>query len=279
MTTRTLIVMVLALGSGGIAGYSALQLFQRQPAPLLAAEPRSSTQVVVAARDLAAGEVLGEDDVRAVDWPGDAVPAGYAQAVPEVIGRGLMQAVRTNEPLLDSRLADRNGYGGLAIVIPEGMRAIGVRVDEIVGVAGFIDRGTRVDVLLTIDPPDDGRSDHVTRIILQNIEVAARGQQIERDPEGRPQTVTVATLLASPEDAERLTLAMQQGKIQLALRNMIDVKEVRTTGARMSRLLELLPGGLPATRPRTVAGSAPRTAEAGTTVELFKGGKRALIRF
>ncbi len=276
MRTGTLIVMLLALASGTIAGYAALQLFQRPTAPLLAAEPRSSTQIVVAARDLPVGSIVGEDDVRAVGWPSDAVPEGYARTLPDVIGRGLMQTVRMNEPLLDSKMADRNGFGGLPIVIPEGMRALAVRVDEIVGVAGFIDRGTRVDVVLTINPPT-AQGEFVSRIILQNIEVAARGQQIEKDPEGRPMTVTVVTMLVTPEEAEQLTLASTQGRIQLALRNMIDVREVRTQGARMSRLLDLGPvgGGAPPRQASVGTGNA----ETGTVLEIFKGGKRALIRY
>jgi pilus assembly protein CpaB len=273
-----MLVLLLALASGGIAGYAAWQLIGRQQTPLQAAQPRSSLEVVVAARVLPAGSLIGEEDVHAVDWPSDAVPAGYARSVTDVLGRGVTQLIRLNEPLLETKLADR-GHGGLAIVIPEGMRAVAVRVDEVVGVAGFIDKGTRVDVLLTINPPNQNSNDYVSRIILQNVEVAARGQQIERDPEGRPQTVTVVTLLVSPEQAEQLTLATSQGKIQLALRNLIDVKEVRTTGARMSRLLDLLPGGLPAARPRGGALPSPRADDNATTVELFKGGKRALIRF
>lgn len=276
---RTMIVMLLAIGCGLVAGYSALQLLQRQPAPLQAAEPSTATQAVIARRDLPVGHLVGEEDVRLIDWPGEALPEGYARSVAEVIGRGLIQAVRLNEPLLESKLAGRGNGGGLPIVVPEGMRALTVRVDEVVGVAGFIDQGTRVDVILSMVPPQDGRGDPVTRIILQNVEVLARGQNIQRDEQGQPLLVTVVTLAVTPDEAEQLAAAAMNARIQLALRNMIDVKEVRTQGVRMTGLLTLQGGArLPASRSAARV-AVPQTEESRTAIEMFKGGKRALIHF
>ncbi len=278
MRTGTMLVLVRALVSGGIAGYAALQVVRQQAPVTDAAEPASSQVVVVAARDLAVGALLGEEDVRTVEWPGNAIPVGYATSVPDVVGRGLIQAVKLNEPLLEGKLSDRNGQGGLPIVIPEGMRAITVPVNEVVGVAGFVVTGTRVDIVLIINAPNGG--DMVSKTILQNVEVLAVAQNYQPNPEGEPAVVSVATLLLSPEDAERLILATSQGRIQLTLRNMIDVQTVRTAGVRTSGLLTGALGGLGGGTSRRAAAVPAATAEeTGTTVELFKGGKRALIRF
>lgn len=271
---RTLIVLVLALGSGLVAGYSVLQLLQRQPAQLQPDQRSSSLQVAVARQDLPVGHVVGEEDIRLVDWPVDAVPEGYARSVAEVVGRGLIQGVQMNEAFLETKLAGRGSGGGLPIVVPEGMRALSIRVDEIVGVAGFIDQGTRVDVLLSTA---SATGEQVTRIVLQNIEVLARGQSIQRDEQGTPLIVTAVTLAVTPEQAEQLTLATS-GRIQLALRNMVDVREVRTAGARMSGLLTLQSGAGAATRGTARAPTA-RTEETSAVIEMFKGGKKALIRF
>jgi pilus assembly protein CpaB len=273
-----MMVLVLALVSGGVAGYAALQVVRRQAPVTTAAVPSSSQVVVVAARDLTVGSLLGEEDVRTVEWPGNALPAGYATSVPDVVGRGLITPVRMNEPLLDGKMSDRNGQGGLPIVIPEGMRAITVPVNEVVAVAGFVTTGTRVDVVLIIQQP--GGNDMVSKTILQNVEVLAVSQNYQPNPEGEPTVGSVVTFLLSPDDAERLILATTQGRIQLTLRNMIDVQTIRTAGIRTSGLLTGVVGGLGGgSTPRRAAVPAPTAEETGTTVELFKGGKRALIRF
>ncbi len=133
-------------------------------------------QVVVARLDLPVGHVVGEEDVRLVDWPSDAVPEGYARTIADVVGRGVIRDVLLNEPLLETNMAGRGNGGGLPIVIPEGMRGFTIRVDEATGVAGFIDQGTHVDVIVSMQPPNDSRNDVVTRIVLQNVEILSRGQ-------------------------------------------------------------------------------------------------------
>jgi len=217
--------------------------------------------------------------VRLVDWPGDAVPEGYTRTIPDVVGRGLIQNVRLNEPLLESKLAGRGIGGGLPIVIPDGMRGYTIRVDEATGVAGFIDQGTRVDVIVSMSPPNDSRNDLVTRIVLQNVEVLARGQSIQRNEQGQPLVVPTVTLAVTPEEVERMAAISMNARFTLALRNMIDVKEVRTTGIRLSAVLTP-PGGsrLPSNR-STARVAVPQTAESQRVIEIFKGGKRALIRF
>jgi pilus assembly protein CpaB len=276
MRTRTWIVLLLALGSGLIAGYAALQLVSNRPNQPVVVEQTSNFQIVVAAHDLPVGSILGEEDVRSVGWPDDAVPEGYARQIPDVIGRGIIQPVRANEPILASKLADRGTGGGLPILIPEGMRAFALRVDDVISVAGFVLAGTRVDVLLTLQPP--GSTEFITRTVLQNLEVASAGPTYIQDPEGKPVQVNVVTLYVTPEQSEQLALATKQGQIQLTLRNALDVREARTPGARLSRLLS---GGAAPTTSRGTTRSAPppATREADNTLEVIRGSQRSIIRF
>jgi pilus assembly protein CpaB len=271
---RMLIVLLLAVLTGGLAGFLALKQMTTQGVAMPAKETSGRIRLAVAARDMAQGSILRTEDVRLIDWPGEVLPVGYAGSVAELVGRGLIGPLKTNEPILSSKLADREAGGGLPILIPEGMRAISVRVDEVVQVAGFVTAGTYVDVLVTLD---GGEAPTQTRTILQNIQALAAGQVIERDPEGKPYTVSVMTLLVNPDQAERLTLASNQGRIQLTLRGSLDAQETRTTGARMASLVE---GPRPATaataRPVSVP-TAPR--ERGTVVETYRGGVRTLNTF
>ena len=269
---KILISLALALFSGVLAGYSALRYLEERPTALVASEPTDEgAPVVIAANDLEVGAIVREEDVRLVPWPSDAVPEGYAGSASEVVGRGVITPVRINEPLLGSKLADLGSGGGLPITIPAGMRAVSVRVDDVIGVAGFVLPSTRVDVLVTLTPP--GSQDPASRLILQNVQAVAAGQEIQRDEDGTPMTVTVITLLVSPENAERLVLAASQGRIQMALRNTLDVDSTSTPGARASGLLA---------GPRRPTGTraAPRTPEPPPSViEIFRGGVRTLISY
>ena len=274
---RLPLVLVLAIASGLLSGYLALNFLRNQTSNLIAAEPVASGKVVVAAKDLPLGTVLRSQDVRMIDWPGDALPTGYAAAPGDVVGRGLITSVSANEPLLEVKLAPKGVGGGLAVSIPDGMRALSVRVDEVVGVAGFVLPGTRVDVLATIEPDQaSGQERTVTKVILQNVQTLAAGQKVERDMEGKPQTVTVITLLVTPEQAERLTLASNEGRIQLALRNMLDIAEVETPGVRPAALITS-----PSANPgRAVRVGPRRSRETGVTViEMYRGGERTLSTF
>jgi pilus assembly protein CpaB len=273
---RKWLALVLALASGGAAGYLALNTMQRpltaQPAPA-----GTTASVVVAARPLAVGTVLAGPDVKVVDWPAHALPPGYASDPRAVMGRGLITAVSANEPLLADKLASKEEGGGLPIVIPEGMRAVSVKVDEVVGVAGFVLPGTRVDVLATLTPTS-GESEAATRVILQNVQTLAAGQTIQRDAEGKPQTVTVITLLVDPDQAEQLTLAATEGRIQLALRNTLDMGEVETKGVDAGNLVR----STPVVAPRPAVGRGPRAARpsgGGTTVITYNGAERTVTTF
>ena len=150
--------------------------------------------------------------------------AGMLTRIEDVDNRALITPVAENEPILEAKLGSTRSGAGLSATIPEGMRALSVSVNEVVGVAGFVIPGTMVDVLVTGNLP--GGSTNVTRTILENVRVLAAGQKIEQDRDGKPQTVPVITLLVSPEDAAKLTMAANQGKLQLALRNTVDTKVV-----------------------------------------------------
>jgi pilus assembly protein CpaB len=182
--------------------------------------------------------------------------------------------VTENEPLLESKLAPVGAGGGLPVLIPDGMRAVAVRVDEVVGVAGFVLPEARVDVLLTMEGPT---GEPTTEVILQKVRTLAAGQEVQRDRDGKPRTVPVITVAVTPEQAETLALASGQGRIQLALRNALDTTTVSTNGARMGTLLG---------RPSAPAAPSPRrgvlvrpTGRDSTVVEVYKGGARTLLKF
>jgi len=270
---RLWVIMLLALGSGGLAAFFALRYLREQTPRLIAAEtPRA--KVAIAAHDMTLGTILSAEDVKLIDWPEDALPPGYVSTADEIVGRGLISPVRANEVLLETKLAVKDAGGGLAISVPEGMRAVSVRVDEVIGVAGFVLPATRVDVMVTL-PPKPPRSETMTQVFLQNLLVLAAGQLVQQDAEGKPVIVAVITLLVAPEQGELLVLGANEGKIQLALRNTLDLDDIETRGAQVSDLLR--------TRPRQPRGpSTPRVAARGdtsTVVEAYKGGVRTLIKF
>jgi pilus assembly protein CpaB len=273
--SRVWITLAGALGSGLLAGYLALLYVSEEPAPLMATEP-GGTEVVIASRDLPTGHILARGDIEVVEWPSSNVPEGFYAQPGEVIGRGVIFTVRRNEPLLASKLADKEAGGGLPITIPEGKRAVSVEVDEdeVIGVAGFVLPGTRVDVLATLMPNTD-RSETTTRIILQNIPVLTADQSYQENPAGEPELVTVVTLLVGPAEAEALTLAATEGQIQLALRNTLDVDSVATSGTRIETLVRAV------TRPSAPAptGAVTTVVPQPTIVETYKGGNRTLLQF
>jgi pilus assembly protein CpaB len=266
--------LVLALVSGGAAGYLALGYMNRPLSPRLASAS-ATTHIVVAARDLALGTMLAPGDVKTIDWPSLTVPPGYATREDEVLGHGLITPVSANEPLMTAKLADKEAGGGLPIVIPEGMRAVSVKVDEVIGVAGFVLPGTRVDVLVTLSDGGD-REEAATRVILQNVRTVASGQTIQKDANGEPQNATVITLLVTPEQAEKLTLAATEGQIQLALRNTLDMAEVETDGIKAATLVRTEAPPQPA---RPAARGPRRATGGGTSVITYNGAERTVTTF
>lgn len=274
--TRVLLIVALAVISGLGAGYSALRYLSDRPTPLagVGTGRQETRPVVLASRDLSLGQVLEEADLMVVEWPANAVPAGYAGSVQELVGRSLMTNVQTHEAVLVTKLADA-GLLGMIPLIPAGMRAMSVKVDEVVGVAGFVTPQTRVDVILIMTPP--GTRDPISKVILQNIQTLAAGQEIRETEDGSPITVTVVTVLVTPEEAERLALAAKEGQIQMALRNTLDQESVETSGERASGLFAAGPAPV-RSRPVVRSVSRPATPEE-SVIEIYRGGARTLISY
>jgi pilus assembly protein CpaB len=248
---------------------------------------RTTVRIALAAHDLDVGTILKDEDVKIEDWPG-AVPAGATARAQDLVGRGVTTAIYAREPLIESRLAPKGAGGGLAAMIPPGMRAVAVRVNEVVGVAGFVVAGMHVDVLISGNSPN-GNLGTLTRTMLQNIEVLSAGQDFKKDAEGKPVVVQVVNLLVTPEQAERLSLASNQTTIQLILRNPLDRQVTETPGAALGtlftggRLKVPEPQENQSVRPRP----APKPAAAEETpkkeepfvMELLSGGKKDVVKF
>jgi pilus assembly protein CpaB len=275
---RVTLVLLVALAAGGGLAYGTYNYMQNVPVRTVSLPTRA---VVVAAADLELGAELRPDDLRVIEWPAASLPAGAFERPSDVIGRGLVMPVIQNEPILPMKLASKEAGAGLPVVIPQGMRAVSVRVNEVIGVAGYVLPGTRVDVVATANATEH-RGDMTSKVVLTNVQVLAAGTKMEQDTEkGKPMPVSVVTLLVDPEQSERLTLASTEGKIQLALRNPLDQTSPVTPGIRPAGLLgatvkPAAPAGHSARPPRpapvTVAVAAPEPAQ---TVEIIRGDKRA----
>jgi pilus assembly protein CpaB len=237
---------------------------------------RKAIQIVVAATTLPIGTTISAKDVSLLDWYSDALPSGAFTKIDAVVGHPLLYPLASNEPILQRDLGLEGSGIGLAGKIPEGMRATAIRSNEIVGVAGFLYPGSRIDMLVTFTPP--GGNMPVTRTVLQNIEVLTAGQTIEPDPQGKPQSVNVVTLLLSPEDSQKAQLASGQGNIQFVLRSGVDKKNVEL---RATRLDELLTGTRPTVATAPGLKHTPRPAPTSSVylMEVIQGTKRSVEKF
>jgi len=188
-------------------------------------EPQeNTTEIVVAEKKLTIGMRITEEDITLASWPKSVPLEGSFNDLELVTDRGVITTIFPNEPIMDAKLAPREGGAGLPSIIPDGMRAISVKVDSVIGVAGFVLPGTRVDVILTGVPPNSSIGE-VSRIVLENIQVLTAGQEVTQDATGKPINVSVVTLLVTPEQAQEMVLAGLD-KIQLALRNSLDTEEI-----------------------------------------------------
>jgi pilus assembly protein CpaB len=270
MRNRIFAVLALAVLAGGGLAYGTYNAINSQPVKTVNAPTQS---VVVAAADLPLGSELKKEDLTVVNFPVGAAPEGSFAKPQDLIGRGLIVSMVKNEPFLNAKLASKEAGAGLPPVIPEGMRAVSVRVNEVIGVAGYVLPGTRVDVVATVSPTQNS-IDMTSKVILTNVQVLAAGTKIERDAkDNKPIPVSVVTLLVDPGQAERLTLASTEGKIQLALRNPLDKETPATPGIRPAALL-----GAPATTPKAITRVVVRSAPTSNlpTVEIIRGDKRTL---
>jgi len=242
----------------------------------LSRSQHATTQIVAAVNNLPPGATLTTKDVTTEDWPSNVPLAGSFEKVDDVVGKPLLFPLVANEPILKRDLGLEGSGIGISGRIPTGMRATAVRSNEIVGVAGFLYPGSRVDVLVTYTPPGTS-SGPLTQTVLQNVEVLTAGQTIQPDPQGKPQTVNVVTLLVSPDDSQRLQLAGSQGTIQFVLRSGVDQKNVDLRPTRLDQLAGLeKPAAAPATKrvAKRVEPSRPVYV-----LEVIQGTKRSTEKF
>jgi pilus assembly protein CpaB len=271
---RIFTVFLLAVLAGGGLAYGTYDYLQNVPVRTVNVPTR---KVVVATADFSLGRQLKREDLVAVDWPAGAVPEGAFDDPAGVVDRGLIISVVRNEPILPAKLAPKEAGSGLTPIIPPGKRALSVRVNEVIGVAGYVLPGTRVDVVATANPTS--RTEDITsKLVLSNVEVLTAGTRLEQDtPDGKPMQVTVVTLLVTPEQSERLTLASTEGKIQLALRNPLDTESPMTTGVKPGMLLgNAQPRSLAVRKPVAPGQPAPAPPPP-PSVEIIKGDKRSQV--
>src|SRR5919201_1772628 len=213
MRNRIFAVLAIAVLAGGVLAYATYNLVQNQPAKVVS---MPTQPVVIAAADLSLGSELRKEDLTVANYPQGQAPEGAFMRVSDVVGRGLIAPIVKNEPVLKAKLASKEAGSGLPPVIPEGMRAVSVRVNEVIGVAGYVLPGTRVDVVATVNPTQQ-QEDITSKVVLTDVQVLAAGTNMEQNGhKEKPMAVSVVTLLVNPDEAERLTLASTEGKIQLA---------------------------------------------------------------
>jgi pilus assembly protein CpaB len=233
MNRRLLTTLAIAFLIAAICGF---MVYRMVGTHIAATRTEQTTRVVAAATDIKLGTILTPASLTTIDITGT-LPPGAITDPKQAIGRGALTDIYQGEPLIQARLAAPGSGGGLAPTIPTGMRAIAVRVDQVVGVAGFVTPGMRVDVIVTGTPPDATGSDQLSKTILQNIQVLSAGTDIQRDQEGKPQQVQVVNLLVTPEQAEVISLATGgANKIQLVLRNPLDTKTAQVPVTAMENL-------------------------------------------
>jgi pilus assembly protein CpaB len=217
--------------------------------------------VVVATSPMPLGAVVKSSDLKIVSWPAQNVPPGTFAKIEDIVDRVALSNILVEEPVLEGRLAARGAGVGLAGTIPPGMRAVSVRVNDVISVAGFVLPGSQVDVMVTAMPRGNNATGPVTRTVLHNIRVVSAGRNIQPDAKGQPENVAVITLLVTPEQAEVLTLAANEGRLQLALRNNTDTQQSGSGGVQAA---ELFTGGRKA--PEPAAKPRPRLVRATTPV-------------
>lgn len=257
MDKRFMSVLVFAVAISGGASYILYRLISAQ---MSTSGDKASNQLVVAAHELQLGALIKADDLKLADWSGP-VPEGSFTKSEEIVGRGVIEPIYADELVQAKRIAPKGGGAGLAATIPSGMRAVAVRVNEVVGVAGFVTPGMKVDVLIAGNPPNasGAQTGTLTKTLLQDIQVLSAGQNIQKDAEGKPVTVPVVTLLVTPEQAEALSLASNEMRIQLILRNPMDREITKTTGSAVSSLFSGVRPGAAQLQTPTTAVAVPVT--------------------
>jgi pilus assembly protein CpaB len=240
-----------ALIVAAIATFGAYRYLQANSAPAQVL----TRQVVVAKVDIPEGAAIDRNSLALAGWPAPTVPAGAYSSLDSVVGRVTRVNVFTGEAIVPGRLAPAGTGPGLELKIPPGMRAMAVRINDVAGISGLVQPNSRVDVLVTIADPVSGKQQ--AKLFMENMRVLSVGTEIQRDASGRPNTATTATLAVTPDEAERLAIAMNTGSIQLVLRGYGDPSAISTGGASSTDVLSQLRGG----RSVQIAPPAPRPAQ------------------
>lgn len=274
MNRRLLTILVCAFF---VAAGCSLLVYKIVNSRVAVARKSTTIRIVAAAGDIKLGSILTAANLTTVEVAGP-LPKGAILKPADAIGRGVISDLYQGEPVLEERLAAKGSGGGLAATIQPGMRACAIKVDEVVGVAGFVTPGMRVDVLISGDPPGQQKEGTEVETLLQNIQVLSAGTDIQKDAEGKPQQTHVVNLLVTPEQAEVLSLASNHTQIQLVLRNPLDTKVAPVPGSAMTALFS---GGAPspaapALRP---AHFVRHAAQNMYTVEVINGGQRTEKKF
>lgn len=275
MNRRLLTILLTAFVIAGVCTFFVARVVSNMATTH--AQPTTTT-VVAASQDLKLGTLIAKSDLTTIQIAGS-VPKGAILKPEDAVGRGVISDIYQGEPILDNRLAPVGSGGGLAATIPPGMRACAVKVDEVVGVSGFATPGMRVDVLISGIPPDEQNVSTTTgpkvKTILQNIQVLSAGTDIQKDAQGKPQQVQVVNLLVTPDQAEILSLATSQEKIQLVLRNPLDTQIAQTPGTVVKNLFaDKNPAPVKAR-----AAAAPKKAAPSYTIEIINGAQRSDQKF
>lgn len=273
---RTLLVVTIAVVVAGLASYGVYRAIKQMP--VREVEVGKAT-MVIAAEAMPMGTRITRDHVKLVRWPSTTKIEGSFAKIEDVLDRGVIADVVANEPITESKLAPLGAGAGLPPAIPKGMRAVSIKVNEVIGVAGFVVPGTRVDVLATVS---ESGKDGMSRVVLSDVQVLTAGTRYDQDKakkDGKPIPSTVVTLMVSPEDAERIALASEKGKLMLALRNPLDADRTHTSGVHLAGLMGAPSDPPPA--PKPVVKKAPQAAPAPAptkpsvyTVETIRAAKR-----
>jgi pilus assembly protein CpaB len=277
--SQPFILLGLAICMALVTSVLVYNWLQRQPKVVEKVIGTRTDMVAVAVSDLFWGTKLTPEHMKLVPLPTGSLPEGHFSTLEDVEGRVLVANLRTNEPILEYKLAPREvTMGGVAAVTRPEKRAMAVKVDDVIGVAGFINPGNHVDVLVTID-----NSPPVTKTVLQNVLVLATGPDLDRKgKEEKPSSVKVITLEVTPEDGEKLALAATEGKVVLALRNQLNAEAVLTKGATIPALLNSyrVREEVKREEPKAIVkGGDPKPAAPEVSVELIQGGKVSTLTF
>jgi pilus assembly protein CpaB len=283
--TRTFIVVAIAVVAATVASYGTYRALSQVPQRPV---EMPTKKAVVAAKQMPLGTLITRDAVKVVDWPAQTPLQGGFSTLDEVVDRGLITSVVENEPISENKLAPKEAGAGLSPTIKPGMRAISVRVNDVIGVAGFVVPGSRVDVVSILSNKTASSSEPLSRVVISNVLVLSAGTRYDQEEartDGKAIRSAVVTLMVDPLDADRVALAQSQGELMLTLRHPLDLEP---SDPRSIRLASLVTGSVETDQPKPAAPAGPRRALAphpppppappvvrAYTVETIRAAKRS----